>query len=315
VVSDHQFAAEPRATGVSLMAGGSGDGARLVPLDATKVELDESRINPRLIAVVDALAKAIEGVIAEQRITHEEYQLFRQMMIEQGSFAVGTFDPFISPMLERVHHTDRIGTSANPEGPFYVAGAPMLEPPYSLVKRGEAGDPLIVSGQVRGEDGSPLAGAELDLWQCNVDGYYSNLGMSTTVEDWDFRGRLLTDSDGRFEFRTIKPPPYRPDPAMVPQLVEDLFLGLGRSMFRPAHIHIAILHPALPEGGRYLSQIYFAGDPYRDYDIGAAVRDDLISSPVLHDDPAEIREAGYDRPFSTIDFDFVVVTKEPAAAS
>jgi catechol 1,2-dioxygenase len=297
------------------MAGGSADGVRLVPLDATKVELDESRINQRLIAVVDALSKAIEGVIAEQRITHEEYELFRQMIIKQGSFAVGTLDPFISPMLERVHHADRVGTSANPEGPFYVEGAPMLEPPYSLVKRAdEPGAPLIVSGQVRGEDGTPLSGAELDLWQCNVDGYYSNLGMSSTVEDWDFRGRLLTDSDGRFEFRTIQPPPYRPDPALVPKVVEDLFLGLGRSMYRPAHIHLAIYHPALPEGGRYLTQLYFAGDPYRDYDIGAAVRDDLICAPVLHDDPAEIRAAGYDRPFSTVEFDFVLVTSQTTAA-
>jgi catechol 1,2-dioxygenase len=290
------------------MGSDSPDELKVIPDDPNVVELDESKINKRVIEIVDALAGAIEEVIRQHRITHEEYELFRQMTMQLGPFMTGVWDPWISPMLERLHKTGQ-HTSSNPEGPFYVPGAPALTPPYSLAKRAdEPGDPLIVRGQVRGEDGIPLDGAEFDLWQCNAEGFYSNLNMSPTVQDWDFRGTFPTDAEGRFEFRTIKPPPYRY--AQTPEIVERFFASLGRSQYRPAHIHMAINHPALAD--RYITQLYFASDPYRDYDIGAAVRDDLVTQPVLHEEPAEIEAAGFDRPFYTVDFDFVLPTKQPA---
>jgi catechol 1,2-dioxygenase len=293
------------------MAADSPDELKLIPDDLTVVEIDESKINKRVIEVVDVLAGALEDVIRRLRITYEEYELFRQVVMQLGPYMTGVYDPWISPMLERLHGAGRTGTSANPEGPFYVPGAPMLEPPYSLVKRAdEPGDPLIVRGQVRAEDGTPIAGAEFDLWQASVKGYYSNLDMHPSMRDWDLRGRFLTDAEGRYEFRTIRPPPYRN--VGTPQIVEDFFAALGRSQFRPAHIHIAINHSSLPE--RYITQLYFASDPYRDYDVGAAVREDLVSSPVLHEDPAEIEAAGFDRPYYTVDFDFVLTVKESATA-
>jgi catechol 1,2-dioxygenase len=172
----------------------------------------------------------------------------------------------------------------------------------------EPGDLLIVRGQVRTEGGSPIAGAEFDLWQANAKGFYSNFNMDPRVQDWDFRGKFPTDAEGHFEFRTIKPPPYRN--VGTPEIVEDFFAALGRSQYRPAHIHICINHPTLAE--RYVTQLYFASDPYRDYDVGAAVRDDLVSSPALHEDQGEFEAAGFDRPFYTVDFDFVLATKGPS---
>jgi catechol 1,2-dioxygenase len=293
------------------MAGDAqGDLKRLAPDDVTKVELDESLIDPRVIDVVGALAEAIEGVLREYKVTYAEYELFRQMHTELGPFMTATWDIWVPPMIDRIHNPDRLGTSDNPEGPYYVAGAPMLESPYSLSRRADApGTPLIVRGQVRSVDGEPLARAEFDLWQCDYDGFYSSLGMSPTIEDWDLRGKFLTDDDGRYEFRTIKPPPYR-NAAVLPT-IESFFAALGRSIYRPAHIHFAISHPSLPE--RYLTQMYFADDPYKEYDVAAAVRDDLITTPERHDDPEEIEAAGFDRPFLTIDFDFVLPVSEPVS--
>lgn len=286
------------------------DELKLTPDNLDVVEIDESKINNRVIEVVDALAGAIEDVICKMGITYDEYEQFRQVVMQLGPFMTGIYDPWISPMLERLYGAGRTSTSANPEGPFYVPGAPLLEPPNSLVKGPESGHPIIVRGQVRAEDGTPLVGAEFDVWQANSQGYYSNFNMHPSVQDWDLRGRFRTDAEGRYEFRTIKPPPYRH--VGTPEIVEDFFASLGRSQFRPAHIHIAINHPALRE--RYVTQLYFASDPYRDYDVGAAVREDLVSSPVLHDDPAEIEAAGFDQPYSTVDFDFVLAVKESVSA-
>jgi catechol 1,2-dioxygenase len=285
---------------------------KFIPDDLSVVEIDESKVNQRVIDVVQDLGDAIEGVLRKHGVTYEEYDLFRQMTAQLGPFMTGVWDPFISPMLERIHDAGGQGTSGNPEGPYYVAGAPVLDPPYVL-NRGtdKEGTPLIVRGQVRAEGGGALGGAELDVWQCSARGTYSNLGLDPELVDWDFRGKIPAGEEGRFEFRTIKPPPYR-NPG-VPQIVDDFFQSLGRSLFRPAHIHFAIRHPALTE--TFITQLYFADDPYQEYDIGAAVRTDLVSSPVLHEDAAEIEGAGFERPFDTVDFDFVLAVGQLAGIS
>jgi len=287
------------------MASDSQGEFKLIPDDLTVVEIDEGKVSKRVIDVVDALAGAVEDVIRRLGVTYEEYELFRQMVTELGPYMTGVYDPWVSPMLERFHGAGRTGTSANPEGPFYLPGAPELEPPYTLMRPDEPGDLLIVRGQVRTEGGAPIAGAVFDLWQCNTKGFYSNFGMSPDIPDWDLRGRFPADAGGRFEFRTIKPPPYRS--AQTTEIVDNFFQALGRSLYRPGHIHLAIDHPSLAE--RYITQVYFANDPYRDYDIGAAVREDLVSSPVLHEDRGEIEAAGFTRPFYTVDFDFTLTTK------
>src|SRR5271168_2378664 len=131
------------------MASDSQDELKLIPDDLTVVEIDESKISKRVIDVVDALAGAVEDVIRRQAVTYEEYERFRQMVTELGPFMTGVWDPWVSPMLERFHGAGRTGTSANPEGPFYLPGAPELERPYTLIRPGEPGDLLLVRGQVR----------------------------------------------------------------------------------------------------------------------------------------------------------------------
>ena len=287
------------------------DEARLTPSDQSVVELDESKINQRVIEVIDAMADAIEGVMRKLNVTYAEYELFRQMNMTLGGYNMaGIWDVWIVPMLNQIHHGDWKGTSENPDGPFYIPGAPVLDAPYSLFRHpDEPGEALIVSGQVRTPDGVGLAGAVLDLWQCNAFGFYSNFGMTEDMEEWDFRGRVPADDEGRFSFRTIKPPPYTSLLALEdPVVAEDFFAALGRSKYRPAHIHVAIDHPAL--ANRYITQLYFGDDPYIDYDVGAAVKPDLVSSPVHHDQAEEIEASGLGRPFYSVDFDFVLPTGE-----
>jgi catechol 1,2-dioxygenase len=280
----------------------------LAPRDLLTVEIDESKKDQRLIDIIDALVDGIEDVARKFHITYEEYEQFRQLGFKSGAALVGLLDIWMQPLLERVNHGEgRGGTSANPEGPAYVAHAPLLEPPYVLHRRpDEPGTPLVVRGQVRSVDGLPLGGAELDIWHCDTEGKYSSLGRHPEVVEWNFRGRLFTGPDGRYQFRTMKPPPYRG----YTDTLAAFHAARGRSRYRAAHIHFLIRHPSLAEP--FITQMYFGDDPYVDYDLAPdQAHPDLVSDPVFHDDPGDIEAAGLDGPYYTVDFDFVLLADEP----
>ena len=125
----------------------------------------------------------------------------------------------------------------------------MLEAPYELPRReDEEGDQVVFTGRVTGEDGEPLAGAELDVWHADAKGLYS--GFDPSLPEGILRGKVLTGADGRYEVRTIVPAPYTiPEDGPTGAMVH----AAGWSPWRPAHIHLiverrgphAARHPAL----------------------------------------------------------------------
>jgi len=131
-------------------------------------------------------------------------------------------------------------TSDNIEGPFYRADSPLQT---DLTEPGMAGIRLTVSGRVLGVDCGPLAGALLDVWQANDDGRYDNDGVDDPPGgEMVLRGRMQTDADGQFSFRTIIPGRY-----------------LNGGQFRPSHLHVKVsaeAHQTLT------TQLYFDGDPF-----------------------------------------------------
>jgi len=137
-------------------------------------------------------------------------------------------------------------TGKDIEGPFYRAGAPLRT---TLFDKGEKGETLVVSGKVVARNGRPLAGVELDVWQCNADGKYDNDDPNNPPkkDQYTLRGRLKTNDKGEYEFTTIKPVPY----------------SIGQNQYRPAHIH---LKASLPGYTLLTTQIYFHGDKYNKTD-------------------------------------------------
>jgi catechol 1,2-dioxygenase len=112
---------------------------------------------------------------------------------------------------------------------------------------------------VRSAAGEPLSGAMLDVWQISADMGYSHFHPG--FPEYNLRGRLTTDAEGRFEVRTIVPPPYQ-----VPTdgATGKLLAALGRSPFRPAHLHLKLT----AEGHRPLTtQVFFEGDPWFGRDV------------------------------------------------
>jgi protocatechuate 3,4-dioxygenase beta subunit len=119
---------------------------------------------------------------------------------------------------------------------------------------GEAiGERIVVGGRVLDEDGRPVPGALIEVWQTNAAGRYRHrIDQHAAPLDPNFTGcgRLLTDAEGRYRLVTIKPGayPWRNHP----------------NAWRPAHIHFSLFGAGLLS--RLVTQMYFPGDPLLPFD-------------------------------------------------
>ncbi|MBV9354289.1 MAG: hydroxyquinol 1,2-dioxygenase, partial [Chloroflexi bacterium] len=164
---------------------------------------------------------------------------------------------------------------------FYVPNPP-VQPLGADLGAGQTGEPLVVQGTVSGPDLGPIAGAWVDTWQADADGYYDLQSES----DLRLRARFLTDAQGRFWFRTVVPSSYPiPDDGPVGQMLA----AQGRHPYRPAHVHFMI-------GARgyqtLVTHVFLAGDPYLDSDVVFGVKDSLIRG--LERDEAGVARLRYD---------------------
>ena len=119
----------------------------------------------------------------------------------------------------------------------------------NFAKDGDAiGQRIIVYGRVLDENTRPVPGALLEFWQANAGGRYRHKKeayLAALDPNFGGCGRAITDSEGRYSFRTIKPGAYP-----WPNGVND---------WRPAHIHFSIFGHAFAQ--RLITQMYFEGDP------------------------------------------------------
>jgi protocatechuate 3,4-dioxygenase beta subunit len=110
------------------------------------------------------------------------------------------------------------------------------------------GERIIVEGRVLDEDGRPVPGTLVELWQCNAAGrYHHPVDQHDAPLDPNFTGvgQALTGADGGYRFLTIKPGayPWRNTP----------------NAWRPAHIHFGVFGGGFVT--RLVTQMYFPGDP------------------------------------------------------
>jgi hydroxyquinol 1,2-dioxygenase len=157
----------------------------------------------------------------------------------------------------------------------------------------------VVSGQVRSLDGTPLAGAQVDVWQADDHGFY-DVQQPGSQPQGNGRGLFTCDGDGRYWFRTVTPSPY-PIPTDGP--VGRLLTATGRHPYRPAHIHLIVT-----AGGHLpvTTHVFVAGSPYLDSDAVFAVKQGLVREFATVDDPAEAAAFGVEAPFRHAVFDVVL---------
>lgn len=224
----------------------------------------------RLVEVFTDFERTIKEFITRNKVTADEFRKATDVVVASIEAGEGTmiFDTFFEAYAMDMSN-DPLGSPNSMAGPFYRPGAPLLERPYVLPQRpDEPGAPLEFRGRVVTTDGTPIAGAELDIWQADANGEYSQFDPS--LPKWNLRGRILTGPDGGFSIRTIVPPPYE-IPKNGP--TGAVLKSLGRHAFRPAHLHVKLRRPGFRE---LTSQLYFVGDQYLDNDAVGGVRDGLL---------------------------------------
>ena len=145
----------------------------------------------------------------------------------------------VSMLVDAINHPVSEGaTETTVLGPFFVQAAPEKEIGDNI-SGGMEGKPMLVTGSVSTVDDKPLAGAVVDVWHSDDDGYY-DVQQLDKVGDLTMRARFRTDQNGRFHFWSIKPAPY-PIPHDGP--VGEMLDAQGRHPWRPAHVHFMISAP------------------------------------------------------------------------
>jgi catechol 1,2-dioxygenase len=190
------------------------------------------------------------------------------------------------------------GTPRTIEGPLYVAGAPETTG-FARMDDGsedEKAEILILHGQVRDVNGTPLAGAKVEIWHANTLGNYSYFDKSQS--DYNLRRTVLTNAEGRYAVRSIVPVGYACPPGGSTEGILD---AIGRHGNRPAHIHFFV---SADDHRHLTTQINIDGDPYLHDDFAYATRDELIP-PVNHVETSNLgAKYGVEGPFAEIIFDF-----------
>jgi protocatechuate 3,4-dioxygenase, beta subunit len=131
-------------------------------------------------------------------------------------------------------------TPSQTEGPFYPVAFPK-DSDFDLLRNGDQsytkGQSAWVEGSVNDLAGKPVAGAQVEIWQCDHEGHYHHPGDGGKADPrFQGFGRVAAGADGSYRFRTMRPVAYG-----------------GRT----PHIHVKV---KLGQRELLTTQLYVAGD-------------------------------------------------------
>jgi hydroxyquinol 1,2-dioxygenase len=264
----------------------------------------EGATDPRLKQIMTSLIKHLHAFVREVELTEEEWFTGIQFLTATGQKCDDKRQEYIllsdtlgvSMLVDAINHRKPSGaTESTVLGPFYVSGAPEM-PLGANIAEGVKGEPTYFSGRVRAPDGKPIAGATLDLWSTDGEGWYDvQLKQS---EGMRARGKIKTDADGRYRFWTIKPVSY-PIPTDGP--VGKMLLKMGRHPYRPAHTHMIVSAPGYEP---VTTHVFVESDPYLESDAVFGVKNSLVANFARQ--PAGVAPDGkrMDVPYYTVAYDF-----------
>lgn len=230
--------------------------------------------DPRLKQLLQSLVPFLHAYAKEVKLTHAEWLAGLDFLKRVGDITDDKRNEFslLSDVLGITSLVDLQNaapgaTIGSVLGPFYVENSPEIPLGADLVKD-NAGDVVLLTGIVRDQNGQPLRGASIDMWQADVRGQYAAYDASQHPDN--LRCKQTCAEDGRYWLTTVLPAPYS-IPMDGP--VGKLFTEAKRSEWRPGHYHFIVRAP----GHRpIVTEVFFAGGRYVDGDAVFGVREPLV---------------------------------------
>jgi len=260
--------------------------------------------DPRFRHVMTSLVRHLHDFVRDVQLTEREWIGAIQFLTDVGQTCTDKRQEFIllsdtlgiSVLVISINHPAESGSAESTVlGPYYWEGAPDV-PNGTNLAVDVKGDPTFYSGRVLDNAGKPLANALLDVWSGDGEGNYDmqmpgDVGMKA-------RGRLRTDAQGRYWFRSIRPE-YYPVPTDGP--VGRMLSAMGRHPYRPGHIHMIVSADGYEP---VTTHIFAAGSKYLDSDAVFGVKESLVAKYDKHPAGKGPNGEAMDTPFYTVEYDF-----------
>ena len=243
--------------------------------------------DPRTREVLTKLVAHAHAFVRDAGLTFDEWHKAIDFLTRTGQTCTAARQEFIllsdvlgvSMLVDALNHRGHDdATESTVLGPFYT-GEHRLAAHGADLAAGTAGERCFVDGALIQASGQPLAGATIDVWHADGDGFYDSQKPGYAPDQPSMRARFTTGANGQFSFRTIVPRSY-PIPTDGP--VGELLRAGDRSPMRPAHIHFLI---SAPGHETLVTHVFIAGDDHLGSDAVFGVKPLLVAPLVPHDEP------------------------------
>ena len=280
-------------------------------LSAAVQQTFDNSADERFRQVFTCLVQHIHDFAREVRLTGDEWFTAMDFLERVGKISTPTRQEFVllsdilglSMLLDKINqHAESSTTDSALLGPFYVEGRPTVENGADI-SDGVTGTPMFVTGRVVDEHGNPVAGAHVDTWHSDGEGFYDVQQTEKLHNELAMRALLTTDEHGRFWYRSITPR-YYPGPTAGP--CGEILRAANRSPMRPQHVHFWFK----AEGYQPLiTQLFWRDDPYIGRDAVFADQGSLMADFVRHEPGIAPDGTTVDEPFVTLDWTFALATE------
>ncbi|HEY7413836.1 MAG TPA: intradiol ring-cleavage dioxygenase [Ktedonobacteraceae bacterium] len=266
----------------------------------------------RFQQVMQSLVRHLHTFVKEVGLTEEEWFKAIDFLTRTGHITDDKRQEFVllsdvlgvsMQVIEVNNKKSAAATASTVFGPFFVEGSPHFSNGDDIAN-GAPGEPCFMCGRILSITGKPLANAHIEIWQADEAGFYDvQYKESPRVRG---RGHLYSDEEGNYYFWSVRPQAY-PIPYDGP--VGGLLDAANRSPMRPAHVHFMITVPGYKT---LITHVFNDGDPYLDSDAVFGVKSSLVTNFERHEPGVAPDGKEMDRPFYTMNYDFVLVPVEEA---
>jgi catechol 1,2-dioxygenase len=241
--------------------------------------------DPRFREIMSVLVRHLHDFAREVKLTEREFEQAVGYVVALGKHTTDSHNEAVlmsgslgfSTLICLINNGNngQTETAANLLGPFWRMNSPRTENGGSIVRSATPGPALFVNARVVDGTGGPVAGAEVDVWHSSPEGFYEQ--QDPKQADMNLRGKFMTDADGAFAFRSVKPAGY---PIPIDGPVGEFVRATRRHHYRPAHLHFLIYKPGFKT---LISQVYVNDDERLDSDVQFGVTRALIGNYVRHE--------------------------------